>query len=337
VTVGRGGGAVSTNTVVGNNALAGVNTGTGFNNAFGQSALASNTSGALNNAFGYATLASNLTGLNNCAFGHGALYVNTASNNTAFGHNTLIANTSGASNVAVGVQALNANTTASNNTAVGYQAGYLSTGAGNQFFGYSSGSAVTSGAKNVILGSYTGSAAPISATGSNYIVLSDGDANIVASTKTAQTFALQGGTLSAGTGIAFPATQSASTDANTLDDYEEGTFTPTLGGTTVHATQVGNYVKVGKAVTVQIYIAITTIGTGSTTTISGLPFTSPTQQAAFSSYWGSLATAATTLKPRFEAGTTISFYGASSANATTGSWTTFGNSTALYVSGTYFI
>ena len=33
-----------------------------------------------------------------------------------------------------------------------------------------------------------------------------------------------------GAGITFPATQSASTDANTLDDYEEGTFTPTVAG-----------------------------------------------------------------------------------------------------------
>ena len=36
---------------------------------------------------------------------------------------------------------------------------------------------------------------------------------------------------SSGTGIAFPATQNASSDANTLDDYEEGTWTPTLGVT----------------------------------------------------------------------------------------------------------
>jgi hypothetical protein len=32
-----------------------------------------------------------------------------------------------------------------------------------------------------------------------------------------------------GSGISFPATQSASTNANTLDDYEEGTWTPTIG------------------------------------------------------------------------------------------------------------
>jgi hypothetical protein len=32
-----------------------------------------------------------------------------------------------------------------------------------------------------------------------------------------------------GSGISFPATQSASSDANTLDDYEEGTWTPSVG------------------------------------------------------------------------------------------------------------
>jgi hypothetical protein len=83
-----------------------------------------------------------------------------------------------ATNSAFGVSALAAVTSGSALTAIGYQAGNLATGIGNQFFGYSSGSAVTTGAKNVILGSYTGSAAPISATGSNFVVLSDGDGNV---------------------------------------------------------------------------------------------------------------------------------------------------------------
>lgn len=51
-------------------------------------------------------------------------------------------------------------------------------------------------------------------------------------------------------GIGFPATQSASSDPNTLDDYEEGTWTPVLtssGGGTVNGT--GEYVKIGKQVT----------------------------------------------------------------------------------------
>ena len=76
-----------------------------------------------------------------------------------------------------------------------------------------------------------------------------------------------------GAGITFPATQSASTDANTLDDYEEGTFTPSLGGTATYSTQIGRYTKVGRMVTINFDIIVAILGTGSTTVISGLPFT----------------------------------------------------------------
>ena len=198
--------------------------------------------------------------------------------NTAVGASALVANTAGANNTALGASSLNATITAGNSTAVGFEAGKLSTGIGNQFFGYSSGSAVTSGAKNVIFGSYTGSAAPISATGSNFVVLSDGDGNIVASTKTANTFALPGGTLSSGTGIAFPATQSASTNANTLDDYEEGTWTPipstAAGGTITSYVSAGRYTKIGRQVLLELRINITNVGTAiGTLDFSGIPFT----------------------------------------------------------------
>jgi len=154
----------------------------------------------------------------------------------------------------------------------------------NTFIGHESGSSVTTGSSNVILGGYTGSAAPISATGNAYVVLSDGAGNVVVSTKTSQTFALQGGTLSTGTGIAFPATQSASTDANTLDDYEEGTWTPNQGaGLTVVGTfsSTGNYVKVGKMVTVQVSLTATTsitISASDAVMFTNLPFaSSPTR------------------------------------------------------------
>ena len=59
-----------------------------------------------------------------------------------------------------------------------------------------------------------------------------------------------------GAGITFPATASASTDANTLDDYEEGTFTPTAasGFTTISGTPAysGTYTKIGNLVTIRI-------------------------------------------------------------------------------------
>ncbi len=82
-----------------------------------------------------------------------------------------------------------------------------------------------------------------------------------------------------GAGITFPATQSASSDANTLDDYEEGTFTPTIRGTTTagtgtYSTQNGTYIKIGRSVTVFGYIRWSAhTGTGSMQ-IGNLPFTS---------------------------------------------------------------
>lgn len=77
-----------------------------------------------------------------------------------------------------------------------------------------------------------------------------------------------------GAGITFPGTQSASSDANTLDDYEEGTFTPTLlnATTTTYTTQAGVYTRIGRVVYFRLIIKINSIGNGSTRIISGLPF-----------------------------------------------------------------
>ena len=55
-----------------------------------------------------------------------------------------------------------------------------------------------------------------------------------------------------GVGITFPATFSNSTNANTLDDYEEGTFTGTMSGGTTSPTCTVYYTKIGNQVTVQI-------------------------------------------------------------------------------------
>jgi hypothetical protein len=88
---------------------------------------------------------------------------------------------------------------------------------------------------------------------------------------------LAGGAVSAtGIGITFPASQSASTDANTLDDYEEGTWTPGASSQTGSITSVvtqGTYTKIGRVVTVTLDISITNPGTaGGFLTFSGLPF-----------------------------------------------------------------
>ena len=63
-----------------------------------------------------------------------------------------------------------------------------------------------------------------------------------------------------GGGIKFPATQVASADANTLDDYEEGTWTPVIadastGGNAGTATvDQSSYTRIGNIVTIQMYI-----------------------------------------------------------------------------------
>lgn len=84
-----------------------------------------------------------------------------------------------------------------------------------------------------------------------------------------------------GNGIDFSATSSGTgtMTSELLEDYEEGTFTPSLGGTTTYAAQVGRYTKIGRLVTFSAILSITLIGTGSTTQISGLPFTSANNSA----------------------------------------------------------
>ena len=95
---------------------------------------------------------------------------------------------------------------------------------------------------------------------------------VVATTVQASTTMGVGGATpsGSGSGITFPATQSASTNANTLDDYQEGSFTGTLTGCTTSPTGTIYYTKVGNVVTVNLrYI----VGTSNTTalTITGVP------------------------------------------------------------------
>ena len=93
------------------------------------------------------------------------------------------------------------------------------------------------------------------------------------------TVALQGANLNSGTGISFPATQNASSDANTLDDYEKGTWTPTLTGTTpatgvTYSSQQGTYTKIGNIVYIRCTVQTSNKGTGGggVACIGGIPF-----------------------------------------------------------------
>jgi hypothetical protein len=111
VNIGRGGGAITTNTRV------------------GTIALNANTTGTSNTAFGWNSLLSNTT----------------ASGNTAVGDSALVSNTTGGSNVAIGRNALGSNSTGITNTALGTFAGLNSTSNSNLFFGFNAGRFIADG------------------------------------------------------------------------------------------------------------------------------------------------------------------------------------------------
>lgn len=82
--------------------------------------------------------------------------------------------------------------------------------------------------------------------------------------------------------IAFPSTQVPSANANTLDDYEEGTWTPVLTFATpgdlsvAYSTQAGSYTKVGRQVMLSFFVVTSTF-THTTASgeirLTGVPFT----------------------------------------------------------------
>jgi hypothetical protein len=80
-------------------------------------------------------------------------------------------------------------------------------------------------------------------------------------------------------GIDFSATSqgSGTMTSELLDDYEEGTWTPIIipaAGSITSQIGEGRYVKIGRAVIVEIYLKITDVGTATQVSeVTGLPFT----------------------------------------------------------------
>ena len=158
----------------------------------------------------------------------------------------------------------------------------------------------------------------------------------------AKSLALEGATSQTGTGITFPATQSASSDANTLDDYEEGSWTPSLGGNTTYVTQLGQYTKIGRQVTITAIVSVSVLGTGSTTTISGLPFSTHATSVSGNAVakFGNLAVNVIGLNVLALDGsvTTLRFtFISASGGANTYDPALFGNNANVSFSVTYFV
>jgi hypothetical protein len=149
-----------------------------------------------------------------------------------------------------------------------------------------------------------------------------------------------GGTTSAdGIGITFPATQSASSNANTLDDYEEGTWTPVLTfGTTIQTITIpqATYVKVGKSVTINMQITFPAKVSSGRVFITGLPFakeTGGTVPLLAGCPAGSVTTLAAIFYNVDGAGTTLNL----AEQAGDINSASLAASGALFCSGTYFV
>ena len=204
LTVGLGAGAVSTNTAVGDTALASNVSGISLV-AVGYQALNA-TTGSSNTGVGRQAGAYNSTGTNNlfvgtyAGFGSATGIDNTyigslsgpqgvanasGSYNTVLGRSAMNQITTGGYNTAVGVQSLAANTTASYNTAVGYQSGYTNTTGYNlSLFGLQAGYSNITGASLTALGV---NAARANTTGNYNTAVGDGSlySNTTASYNTA--------------------------------------------------------------------------------------------------------------------------------------------------------
>lgn len=142
-----------------------------------------------------------------------------------------------------------------------------------------------------------------------------------------------------GSGITFPATQSASTDTNTLDDYEEGTWTPVLqfdANTQTLTTAYGNYVKIGKSVAINMSISWAAKSGSGRVYITGLPFA---KEAAgtIALLAGCNASGVTTTEALFynlDGSGTVLNLAQQSGDISSASINNSGN---LFCSGTYFV
>jgi hypothetical protein len=116
--IGRGGGAINTNTRI------------GFN------CLDNNSTGSQNVSIGYEALLTNLSGASNVAAGHRALRSNSAGfANVAVGKDAQLLNQEGDGNVSIGSSALESNVSGNYNVCVGHFAGYGLQGSGNVLIG----------------------------------------------------------------------------------------------------------------------------------------------------------------------------------------------------------
>ena len=128
--------------------------------------------------------------------------------------------------------------------------------------------------------------------------------------------------------------------ANALDDYEEGTWTPNIGGSGVgYGTQGGVYRKIGNLVYVYLQISINTYGSPATSNeIFGLPFTPATSNQYFGvAYYNGINTNTYELHGNFRTNDRIRIEGKGSFGTGQSSGLSWaGNGASIYGSGCYY-
>jgi hypothetical protein len=146
--------------------------------------------------------------------------------------------------------------------------------------------------------------------------------------------------------LGFPATQNPSADANTLDDYEEGVWTPALQlggaavGMTYASTPVGRYTKIGRTVFATGTLTLSAKGssTGSAT-IAGLPFTSANDgipvAAIIGHASGMSAVSGAVIATVAANANRLALYGSGNGSAAALAHSNVGNSTSLTFSVVY--
>jgi hypothetical protein len=147
--------------------------------------------------------------------------------------------------------------------------------------------------------------------------------------------------MAAGKGIDFSATGngSGSMSGELLNDYEEGTWTPTLGGNATYSIQEGIYTKIGRMVTIRFDLAVATLGTGNTRTLSGLPYAvaGANYYGASANYWMNVN--AVNITSVIVIGTTSMYFETATASTTSSpndNAIVWGNGARILMTATYF-
>lgn len=137
----------------------------------------------------------------------------------------------------------------------------------------------------------------------------------------------------------FVAINSSATGLTASDlIYSTGTWVPSVGGTATYTEQIGSYTKIGRMVCLHGRLVINLIGTGSQSTVSGLPFTTAntTFQPLTIASTANLALSVTSIQATTSVfGTTFVLVSRTAASTGDAGNNVLGSSSALSVNGCY--